>query len=73
MIDEEIEGTVERMQSAIEVGRLIRSRQKISMKFPLARVRLIDSDDKVLTGYERLQDYIKDELNCLELDVIIAQ
>ena len=51
LIDEEIEGTVERMQSAIEVGRLIRSRQKISMKFPLARVRLIDSDDKVLAGY----------------------
>lgn len=37
------------------------------MKYPLAKVRLIDSDENVLAGYAKLQNYIKDELNCLEL------
>jgi isoleucyl-tRNA synthetase len=44
LIDEDIMATVERMQSAIEVGRLIRSREVISMKYPLAKVRLVDAD-----------------------------
>jgi len=69
LIDEEIEATVERMQTAIEVGRLIRSREVISMKYPLAKARLVDSDQKVLEGYAKLQEYIKDELNCLELEL----
>lgn len=67
LIDEEIETTVGRMQSAIEVGRLIRAKEVISMKYPLAKVRLVDADEKVLAGYVKLQDYIKDELNCVEL------
>ena len=69
LIDEEIMATVERMQSAIEVGRLIRSREVISMKYPLAKVRLVNADQSVLAGYTRLQDYIKDELNCVELEL----
>lgn len=67
LLSDEIEATVERMQSAIEVGRLIRSHKVISMKYPLARARLIDADQNILAGYEKLQNYIKDELNCLEL------
>ena len=67
LIDEEIERVVERMQSAIEVGRLCRSRAIISMKYPLAQVKLIDADESVLAGYTKLQSYIKDELNCLEM------
>lgn len=67
LIDEDIEMTVGRMQSAIEVGRLIRAQQVISMKYPLAKVMLVDADENVLAGYEKLKDYIKDELNCLEL------
>lgn len=73
LIDEEIEATVERMQSAIEVGRLIRSREIISMKYPLAKARLIDADQKVLDGYAKLQDYIKDELNCLEVELVQSE
>ena len=56
------------MQTAIEVGRLCRSRAVISMKYPLAKVRLVDADPTVLASYQKLQKYIKDELNCLELD-----
>jgi len=38
------------------------------MKYPLAKVRLVDADPTVLASYQKLQKYIKDELNCLELD-----
>jgi len=69
LIDGEIEATVERMQSAIEVGRLIRSHEVISMKYPLAKVRLVDADQNILAGYTKLERYIKEELNCLELEL----
>ena len=69
----EIERTVERTQSAIEVGHLCPSRAVISMKYPLAKVRLVDSDNTVLDGYLRLQNYIKDELNCVELECDINE
>ena len=39
------------------------------MKYPLAKVRLVDADQNVLAGYSKLQDYIKDELNCVELEL----
>lgn len=68
LIDEEIEATVARMQTAIETGRLLRSRAVISMKYPLAKVRLVDSDERVLASYVKLQKYIKEELNVLELE-----
>ena len=55
------------MQTAIEVGRLLRNRAIISMKYPLQKVTLIDSDESVLAGYIKLQQYIKDELNCMEV------
>jgi len=35
LIDEKTEETVQRMQAAIETGRLIRDSVKISMKYPL--------------------------------------
>lgn len=40
------------------------------MKYPLAKVRLIDSDNEILAGYSKLEKYIKDELNCLELELV---
>ena len=61
------------MQSAIEVGRLCRSRAVISMKYPLAKVKLVDADNSVLDGYIKLQNYIKDELNCVELECDINE
>ena len=61
------------MQSAIEVGRLCRSRAVISMKYPLAKVKLVDADNSVLEGYLKLQNYIKDELNCVELECDINE
>jgi isoleucyl-tRNA synthetase len=39
------------------------------MKYPLSRVRLVNSDKKVLENYRQLQKYIKEELNCLEIEL----
>lgn len=38
------------------------------MKYPLAKVKLVDADATVLAGYTKLEKYIKEELNCLVLE-----
>lgn len=55
------------MQSAIENGRLVRDRKAISLKTPLSSVTLVDMDEQALNDLASVQDYIKDELNCLEV------
>lgn len=67
LINEDIENSVLRMQDAIITGRLIRDAIKMPMKWPLRRVVLIDSDQKVLDNYVAIEKYIKEELNCFEL------
>lgn len=69
LIDEDTEAVVSRMQNAIETGRLVRDKAKVSMKYPLSKVTLVDSDKKILDGFVRLERYIREELNCLELSV----
>lgn len=68
LINESIEETVKRMQNAIETGRLIRDTTKISMKYPLSKVVLVDADKKALEGFKTLQKYIREELNCLDIE-----
>jgi len=67
LVDEVIEKRVARMQSAIENGRLIRDRKNIPVKTPLSAVVLVDSDPEALKDFREVQNYITDELNCLEL------
>ena len=55
------------MYRAIEAGRLIRDRIKIQSKYPLSSVVIVDADEQVLAGYKKLEKYIKEELNVLEL------
>jgi len=55
------------MQSAIENGRVIRDRKVIGLKTPLRSVTLIDADANALKDFEEVSQYIKEELNCLEL------
>ncbi len=69
LLNEKTERNVKRMQQAIETGRLIRDTKKISMKYPLQAVTLVDADQEVLEGYRLCEKYIKEELNCLALDL----
>lgn len=68
LINEKTEATVKSMQNAIETGRLIRDTEHISMKYPLSRVVIVDADKEALEGYRLLAKYIKEELNCLEIE-----
>lgn len=43
------------------------------MKYPLAKVVIVDADEQVLAGYKKLEKYIKEELNVLELVLTKAE
>lgn len=63
IIDEVIERSVSRMQSVIELGRIIRDRKTIPVKYPLAEVIVIHKDEKMLQELRSLEKYILEELN----------
>lgn len=60
---------VHRMQSTIELGRKIRDTKTISVKNPLSKVIIVESDKQAIEDILTLQSYIKDELNCLDLEI----
>jgi isoleucyl-tRNA synthetase len=68
LINEKLEATFKSMKNAVETGRLIRDTEHISMKYPLQRVVIVDADKEALEGYGLLANYIKSELNCLEIE-----
>lgn len=69
LIDDRIEKMVARMQSTIELGRKIRDNKNISVKNPLKRVLIVQSDKQAIEDLNTLASYIKDELNCLNFEV----
>jgi isoleucyl-tRNA synthetase len=69
LLNERIEKMVERMQSAIEIGRKIRDQKNKSIKTPLSKVTIVHGDKQVGEDLQTLASYIKDELNCLEFEV----
>jgi isoleucyl-tRNA synthetase len=69
LLNERIEKMVERMQSAIEIGRKIRDQKNKSIKTPLSKVTIVHSDKQAGEDLITLSSYIKDELNCLEFEV----
>jgi len=60
---------VERMQSAIEIGRKIRDTKNKSIKTPLAKVTIIHGDKQAAEDLNTMSQYIKEELNCLEFEI----
>ncbi|ELT94742.1 hypothetical protein CAPTEDRAFT_226043 [Capitella teleta] len=63
LIDENIEVAVSRMQAVIDLGRVIRDRKTMPMKYPLPEIVVIHKDDAVLNDVCSLSDYIREELN----------
>lgn len=61
--DPEIERAVGRMQSVIELGRIIRERKNISLKTPLKELVVIHSDPQYHADVKALESYISEELN----------
>ncbi|XP_062977279.1 isoleucine--tRNA ligase, cytoplasmic [Elgaria multicarinata webbii] len=63
LIDKNIESAVSRMQSVIELGRVIRDRKTIPVKYPLKEVVVIHQDPQALEDIRSLEKYILEELN----------
>ena len=67
LIDESIETAVSRMQTIIEMGRLVRDRKTLPIKYPLYEMIVIHTDPECLQDVENLSKYVKEELNVKEL------
>ncbi|KAM8930507.1 isoleucine--tRNA ligase, cytoplasmic [Pelodytes ibericus] len=63
LIDKKIESAVSRMQSVIELGRVIRDRKTLPVKYPLKEVIVIHQDPDALADIKSLDKYILEELN----------
>ncbi|XP_073324245.1 isoleucine--tRNA ligase, cytoplasmic [Pagrus major] len=67
VIDKRIESAVSQMQSVIELGRVIRDRKTLPVKYPLKEVVVIHQDQEALKDIQSLQKYILEELNVRQL------
>uniref|UniRef100_A0A6P7F3I2 Isoleucine--tRNA ligase, cytoplasmic n=1 Tax=Diabrotica virgifera virgifera TaxID=50390 RepID=A0A6P7F3I2_DIAVI len=63
LIHVDIERAVARMQSVIELGRVIRDRKTIPIKYPLPEIIVVHRDQQYLDDIIQLQGYILSELN----------
>ncbi|XP_068763556.1 isoleucine--tRNA ligase, cytoplasmic [Struthio camelus] len=63
LIDKKIESAVSCLQSVIELGRVIRDRKTIPVKYPLKEVVVIHQDPEALENIRSLERYILEELN----------
>ena len=67
-IDSGLELGVALMQQVIVLGRQKRNDEKIKVKIPLRSILIIHRDKSVLREVEKLEDYIKAELNVKEVN-----
>uniref|UniRef100_A0A8C3E3Q3 Isoleucine--tRNA ligase, cytoplasmic n=1 Tax=Corvus moneduloides TaxID=1196302 RepID=A0A8C3E3Q3_CORMO len=63
LIDKKIESAVSCLQSVIELGRVIRDRKTIPVKYPLKEVVIIHQDPEALESIRSLEKYVLEELN----------
>jgi isoleucyl-tRNA synthetase len=63
MINVNIERAVTRMQTVVELGRVMRDRRTIPIKYPLTEVVIIHPEQSYLDDVKSLQDFIISELN----------
>ncbi|XP_068108961.1 isoleucine--tRNA ligase, cytoplasmic [Hyperolius riggenbachi] len=69
LIDKKIEAAVSRMQSVIELGRVIRDRKTLPVKYPLKEVIIIHQDPEALSDIQALERYIVEELNVRQVTI----
>uniref|UniRef100_A0A2K5Z204 Isoleucine--tRNA ligase, cytoplasmic n=1 Tax=Mandrillus leucophaeus TaxID=9568 RepID=A0A2K5Z204_MANLE len=63
LIDRKTESAMSQMQSVIELGRVIRDRKTIPIKYPLKEIVVIHQDPEALKDIKSLEKYIIEELN----------
>lgn len=69
LVDLNIERAVQRMQSTIELGRVLRDRKTIPIKYPLPELVIIHQDPEYLTDILSLEKYIIEEMNVRKITV----
>ena len=67
LIDEHVEQCVSYMQTIVDVGRIIRDRRTLPIKYPLPEVIVICKEKSVLDKVKVLENYILEELNIKQL------
>ena len=55
------------MQTVIDLGRSVREKRGISLKTPVKGITVVCKDEEVLKALEKLQGYVKGELNAWEV------
>lgn len=69
LINPAIERSVAHMQSVIELGRVIRDRKTVPIKYPLPEVVVVHQDAQYISDVKSLEEYILSELNVRRLTV----
>lgn len=69
LINKDIERAVARMQSVIELGRVIRDRKTIPIKYPLPEVIIVHQDPQYIKDIDSLKEYVLSELNVRDLQL----
>jgi len=69
LINSTIESTVGRMQTVIELGRILRDRKTMPVKYPLPEVVVILRDEQALKDLKLMERYILEELNVRSLEL----
>ncbi|XP_022824460.1 isoleucine--tRNA ligase, cytoplasmic [Spodoptera litura] len=67
LVDNDIERAVQRMQSVIELGRVVRDRKTVPIKYPLPEMIVIHRDSTYLDDVKSLEKYVLEELNIKKL------
>lgn len=63
LVDVEIERAVQRMQTVIDLGRVLRDRKTIPIKYPLPELIVIHRDPNYLKDVKSLEKYVIEEMN----------
>jgi len=63
LIHLDVESSVSRMQTVIELGRVARDRKTLPLKYPLPEIVILHNDPKYLSDVLTLEAYVKEELN----------
>ncbi|KAL1492757.1 hypothetical protein ABEB36_010961 [Hypothenemus hampei] len=71
LIDINIERAVSRMQTVIELGRVIRDRKTLPIKYPLPEVIVVHQDPQYIEDILSLKDYILSELNVRKISTTV--
>lgn len=68
-VRDDVELSVQRMQTVIELGRVLRDRNTMPTKYPVPEVVVIHKTDAYLQDVRQLEDFVLGELNARKLTV----